>query len=125
MSAGASNGNVIIRNVCIDEAPRSRDASSSEAGIRSSRGTIVRIANGIAITTCPIAAVNGDNGTPAALNRISSEIPRTTSGITRGASMTPDTMPFAKNLRRTSAIDAGIASEVVTIAVRVATSGSS
>jgi hypothetical protein len=66
--------------------------------------------------------VNGDSGTPAALNRISSEIPRTTSGITRGASMTPDTMPLAKNRRRTSAIDAGIAREVATIAVSVATS---
>ena len=36
--------------------------------------------------------------------------------------MQPDTSPFAKNRRRTKAIDAGIASAVATIAVSVATS---
>ena len=48
------------------------------------------------------------------LNRISSAVPSTTSGITSGASIMPETSPFAKNRRRTSAIDAGIASTVVT-----------
>ena len=94
----------------------------AQRGSARRRGTIVKIANGIAITTCPIAAVYGDSGTPIALNRISSEIPSTTSGITSGASITPDTSPLAKNRRRTSAIDAGIASAVATIAVIVATS---
>ena len=56
------------------------------------------------------------------MNRISSEIPSTTSGITRGASISPDTRPFAKNFRRTSAIAAGTASAVAKIAVNVATS---
>ena len=112
---------MINRKVVIDDAPRSREASSSAAGIRSSRGTIVRIANGIAITTCPIAAVYGESGTPIALNRISSEIASTISGITKGASSSPDMSPLAKNRRRTKAIDAGIASAVATIAVIVAT----
>jgi hypothetical protein len=56
------------------------------------------------------------------LNRIRSEIPKTTSGITSGASRIPETSPFAKNRRRTNAIAAGTASAVVMIAVSSATS---
>ena len=112
---------MIWRNVVNEPAPRSREASSSEAGIRSRRGTSVRIANGSAITTCPIATVSPENGMPIVLNRISRAVPSTTNGITSGASMMPDTTPLAKNRRRTRAIDAGIASTVVTTAVSVAT----
>ena len=105
-TAGRINGNVIERNVRSRLAPRSYAASSSETSICSSLGTRTRIVYGRLITMCPMTTVRIDRGTPIVWKRRSSEIPKTTYGITRGLRSNAETAARPLMRRRVSATEA-------------------
>src|ERR671935_1292134 len=105
-TAGRISGNVIERKVRRRLAPRSNAASSSETSIWSSRGTRTRIVYGRLITTCPITTVRIERGTPSWWKRRSSEIPKTTYGITSGLRRSAETAARTRKRRRVKAIEA-------------------
>src|SRR5919204_3415671 len=104
-TAGRISGNVIERKVRRRLAPRSNAASSSETSTWSSRGTRTRIVYGRLMTTCPITTVRIERGTPSWWKRRSSEIPKTTYGITSGLRRSAETAARPPKRRRVSAIE--------------------
>src|ERR687887_1528915 len=105
-TAGRMSGNVIERKVRRRLAPRSNAASSSETSTWSSRGTRTRIVYGRLITTCPITTVRIERGTPSWWKSRSSEIPKTTYGITSGLRRSAETAALPRKRRRVSPIAA-------------------
>ncbi|TML05696.1 MAG: hypothetical protein E6G36_01880 [Actinobacteria bacterium] len=58
------------------------------------------------ITMCPITTVRIERGMPTAWKKSSSEIPKTTYGITSGLSRSAETAAFPTKRRRTSTTEA-------------------
>src|SRR5438552_6847901 len=74
------------------------------------RGTRTRIVYGRLITTCPITTVRTERGTPSVWKSRSSEIPKTTKGITSGLRRSDVTSALARKRLRATAIDASVPS---------------